>query len=113
MYLLYQLERIDTDAIIQVRRNGEVNRGYYNTQVDRLYIFKPVLSKAKQKSKNYKRRRIPEEWLKLNDVEPYAIKLEDYIRKNEEEIRVYKKVFIDHFTKINATRELLSSTQSQ
>lgn len=115
-YLLYQLERIDRNATIGVRDLHSFNPAneIRAMEVDKLYVFKPILNKKREKTKNYRRRKLPEEWLGMQRDVPYCIKLEDHIGKMDAELNDYKKTFMDFYTKLNAGRstEQVQTTQA-
>lgn len=107
-YILYQLESIEENALyVPPTYNSMGLHGGNPRQVPILYVFKPILNRDQLKPSSSKRRRMPAEWIHnratnpRSRVEPYAIKLEDYIAKYEDQLNIYKQTFVNFYTKIN------------
>ena len=107
-YRLYQLERIDHNVEWTQNRRESIT-GVFSPartmRVEHLYIFKSVLTKDGKKSTNSKRRCLPYYWLDgVTDStrDPYSIKLEDYVRREEQRLELLKSEFVNFHTKLDA-----------
>lgn len=107
-YRLYNLiEKKEADGTERVGATMS-SSGHVMRRGTILCVLRRVLNDKRQKSSG--KRIIPEDWMNgARPGDPYAIRLEEYLKQRHEEIDDYTKVFMKHYDKEDTRSQRLAS----